>query len=138
MSWQGDRSAPSNAVRCTLATSRQTLSADLLRPSARTRSHDGPTLLHNALANLLRPSTRARDHHGPALLHDALADLLRPSARTRNHDRPAPYVAVRSGAAACAGAATWTHRPCTHPAPEATALDRVDSVMRERTRSVHT
>ncbi len=97
-----------------------------------TRLHDIKTLS----ADLLRPSARTRDHHGSAPLHDAFANLLRPSARTWNNHRPAPNFSVRSGAASCACAATRTNRPCTCAAAEATALDGLDSLMGERTRSV--
>ena len=64
------------------------------------------------------------------------ADLLWPPARTRRHHRPAPNFPVRSGAASRACAATRTNRPCTYAAAEATALDGLDSLMRERTRRV--
>jgi hypothetical protein len=113
MSYHGCRDAPPYAD--------QTSFADLLRPSTRTRSHHRLASLHDAFANLLRPSTRTGNYHRPALLHDAFTNLLRPTARTRNYDRPAPNFRVRSGAAACACAATRTNRRCPYAA--ATTLD---------------
>jgi hypothetical protein len=137
MSWHGRRDAPPAAGQITSRLYiEETSSADLLRPPARTRSHHRPASLYDALANLLRSPARTRNHHRPASLNDAFANLLRPPARTRNHHRPAPNFPVRSGAASRACAATRTNRPCTYAAAEATALDGLDNLMRERTRSV--
>ena len=137
MSWHGRRDAPPAAGQ---TTSRlyieETSFADLLRPPARTRSHHRPASLNDAFAHLLRPPARTRSHERPASLHDAFANLLRPSARTRNHHRPAPNFPVRSGAASRACAATRTNRPYTYAAASAGALDGLDSLMREHTRSV--